>query len=148
MAAPWQLDFVESVSSVAETFGLPPSYVQVFAWLIVCEPAEQSGDGIRAALGLSSGAVSMATAALIRSGLVERIALPGDRRHFYRQRAGGWERTLRTKIDAAAELRLVAEKAIARAPSPPERLGEMRDVYAWFERRMVELLDEAPWAAP
>jgi DNA-binding transcriptional regulator GbsR (MarR family) len=141
----WQLDFIESISGVAETFGLPPSFVQVFGWLIVCDPETQSAEQIRAALGLSSGAVSMATTALVRSGLAERVSLPGRRRQHWRLRTGGWERILRAKIDAAGEIREIAEKALARAPDPPARLGEMRDVYAWAERNMLDLVERAPW---
>lgn len=144
--APWQLEFIESVSGVAEAFGLPPSFVQVFAWLIVCDPPAQSAEQIRAALGLSSGSVSMATTALVRGGLAERVSLPGQRRQLWRFRPGGWERMLRSRIDAASEIRLHTEKALARASDPPDRLGEMRDIYAWTERELTRLLDEAPWA--
>lgn len=146
VAAAWQLDFVESLAGIGDTFGLPPSYVKVFAWLLVCEPPEQPADAIRSVLGLSGGAVSMATAALIRTGLVERVTQRGDRRHFYRTRRGGWERLLLLRIAAASEARTVADEALARAPAPPSRLVEMRDAYAWFERAVADLLTASPWA--
>jgi len=143
--AAWQRTFLESIGAFADTTGLPPSYLQVFAWLVVCDPPEQSVDQIRTVLGLSSGAVSMATTTLIRAGLVERVAQPADRRHFYRFRPGGWERMLQLRIDTTREIRLLAEEVLAQAPSPPDRLAEMREIYAWFEENMTELLSTSPW---
>jgi DNA-binding transcriptional regulator GbsR (MarR family) len=143
--APWQRTFIESIGAFGETTGLPPSYLQVFAWLVVCDPPEQSVDQVRSALGLSSGAVSMAAATLIRAGLVERVSLPGDRRHFYRFRPGGWARMLELRIEATRQIRVLAEETLARAPDAPDRLAEMRAVYAWFEEHMTELLATSPW---
>ena len=135
-AADWQLEFIGRVGSIADATGLPPSYIQVFAWLVVCDPPHQSVDDIRAALGLSTGAISGATATLSRVGLVERVILPSQRRKYYRFRPGGWERMLRLRIDATAHMRVIAEEALVHAPEPPERLAEMRDIYAWFEEHV------------
>jgi DNA-binding transcriptional regulator GbsR (MarR family) len=143
MTAPeaWQLAFIERVSAAAELNGLPPSHAQVLAWLVVCEPSEQSVDDLRQALGLSAGAVSMATAALLRLGLIERIAHPGHRRMAYRLHHEGWQRLLRLRLEAAAELRAVADEALLHAPAPADRLSVMRDMYAWFEEHAAVLLD-------
>lgn len=146
VAAPWQLKFVDAIGSMADSSGLPPSHLRVFAWLVVCDPPEQSVDAIRAVVGLSSGAVSMATATLIRMGLVQRVTHPGERRHFYRFRPGGWERMLQLRIETATEIRAVAEETLAHAPEAPDRLAEMRAVYAWFEENMAELLATSPWS--
>ncbi len=142
----WQARFVERVSALADVSGLPPSHVQVFAWLVVCEPAHQSVDQMREALGLSSGAISMATANLIRMGVVERTNQPGDRRYYYRFRPGGWEQLMRLRIEATSRIREVAEQALAEAPHPPDRLAEMHNMYAWFESALADLLREQPRA--
>ena len=141
--ADWQIEFIERVGSLADASGLPPSHMQVFAWLVVCDPPHQSVEQMREALGLSVGALSMATTALISTGLVERIARPGERRLYYRFRPGGWERMLRARLEGAARMRVIADDALARAPEPPVRLSEMRDMYAWFEDNMAELMAEA-----
>ncbi|MHB8465016.1 MAG: GbsR/MarR family transcriptional regulator [Acidimicrobiales bacterium] len=142
--ARWQLEFIERVGALADVSGLPPSHVQVFAWLVVSDPPHQSSSDIRAALGLSAGAVSMATTALVRMGLVERMTQVGRRRVSYRFRPGGWERMLRVRLEAASQMRAIAEDALAHAPHPPAVLAEMRDMYGWFEDRLADLLAGAP----
>jgi DNA-binding transcriptional regulator GbsR (MarR family) len=141
--ADWQIEFIERVGSLTDVSGLPPSHVQVFAWLVVCDPAHQSVDDIRRALGLSVGAISMATTTLTSMGLVERIARPGERRLYYRFMPGGWERMLRARLEGASRMRAIADDALSRAPHPPARLAEMRDMYAWFEAHMTEMMTAA-----
>ena len=82
----------------------------------------------------------MAAGALLRLGLIERIAHPGHRRMSYRLHPEGWQHLLRLRLEAAAELRAVADEALAHAPAPAERLAVMRDMYAWFEDNASALL--------
>ena len=140
----WQAEFMQRVGAIGELGGLPPSHVQVLAWLVVCEPPEQSADQLRQALALSAGAVSMATGALMRLGLVERMAQPGHRRLSYRIHPNGWPRLLRLGLEDAAQLRALADEALSRAPSPPDRLVQLRDVYAWVEDHVAALLTQLP----
>ena len=145
--ARWQSEFVERVSSLADMSGLPPSFVRVFAWMVICDPPHQSVDDLKVTLGLSSGAISMATSTLVRLGLAERIVLPGQRRLYYRLHSNGWERMLRLRLDGATQMRVIAEEAIGSAPEgkAPDRLEQMRAVYGWFETVMADQLDGAPW---
>jgi DNA-binding transcriptional regulator GbsR (MarR family) len=140
--AEWQLEFLEQTGAMADIVGLPPSVIRVFAWLVVCEPSEQSVEDMRGALRLSAGAISAATTILGRMGVCERITMPGERRLYYRMRPGGWERLMRLRLDATAQMRAIADKAIVAAPSPQARLTEMRDLYAWFEQGLTGLVDQ------
>ena len=106
--AGWQLEFVERVGALADLSGLPPSHVQVFAWLVVCDPPHQSAGQLRETLKLSAGAISMATATLVRMGVVERIAQAGERRAYYRFHPGGWERLMRSRLLATSQMRAIA----------------------------------------
>ena len=114
----------------------------VFAGLVVCDPPHQSAGQLRETLKLSAGAISMATATLVRMGVVERIAQAGERRAYYRFHPGGWERLMRSRLLATSQMRAIAEQALAGAPRPPERLAEMHEFYSWLETRMTELLSE------
>ena len=133
---------MERAGALADVSGLPPSYIQVFAWLVVCDPPHQSVEELRETLGLSAGAISMATAALTRMGVVERVVQPGRRRLFYRLHPGAWERVLRLRLEALTQARAAAEEALTQAPEPQPRLTGMRDMYAWFESRINDLLAE------
>jgi DNA-binding transcriptional regulator GbsR (MarR family) len=145
--ADWQRRFMEQMAAVADVSGLAPSVISVFAWLIVSDPPHQTVEQMQEALSLSPGAISMATASLIRMGLVERLAQPGSRRLFYRFDRRGWAQMLRARHEATTQMRRIAEEALAHAPEPRIRLTEMRDVYAWFEKEMAQLLRSAPWAS-
>lgn len=138
--AEWQAEFVERVGALSDVTGLPPSHIRVFAWLLVCDPPEQPVDDLREALGLSAGAISMATATLVRMGFAERFTKPGGRRLYYRLHPGGWDRLLRLRLEATSRMRSIAEEALAQAPQPHARLAQMRDVYAWFEDSIARLL--------
>lgn len=140
--ADWQQEFLDQIAAAGDVAGVPPSFVRVLAWLVVCDPPHQSVEQLRAALGLSAGAVSMAANTGIRMGLVERLSRPGDRRLYYRVRPGGWDRLLVARLEATSRMRAIAERAIAQAPNATGRLAEMRDVYAWFEKNMSGLIDE------
>jgi DNA-binding transcriptional regulator GbsR (MarR family) len=143
-AADWQRDFLARMGALGDTTGLPPSFTQVFAWLIVCEPPQQSVEQLRAALGLSAGAISAATTTLIRLGLVERVSQVGQRRLAYRLRPRAWERLLRLRLDATREIGATADDALVHVPGPHERLREMRAVLAHFESTLSALLDGPP----
>jgi DNA-binding transcriptional regulator GbsR (MarR family) len=138
--ADWQLEFIDRVGAWADVSGLPPSYVRVFAWLVVCDPPEQSVEELRARLGLSAGAISMATAALGRMGIVERVARSGERRAYYRFHPRGWEQVLRLRLEATAQTRAAAKEALSRASDRHLRLEGMHDMYAHFERSIAEYL--------
>ena len=141
-AAPWQMEFVERCGLLlTDLTAMPPSHTRVLAWLIVCEPAEQSVDDLRAALALSAGAISMATAALVRMGAVERTTRPGSHRRHYRIDAASWKRVVQMRREQVAQLRSAAEQALAHAPRPQPRLEEMQAIYAWFEQTAADYVE-------
>jgi DNA-binding transcriptional regulator GbsR (MarR family) len=138
--ADWQLEFIDRIGSSADVSGLPPSYIRVLAWLLVCDPPEQSVEDLRSALDLSAGAVSMATAALGRMGFVERVASRGDRRLRYRFHPRAFETVIELRLAATTQARLAAEIALRHAPGPSPRLEGLRDLYAFFEDGIAEYL--------
>lgn len=137
--APWQAGFVDRCALLlGDATGMPPSHARVFAWLVVCEPAEQSTEELQAALGLSAGAVSMATAALVRIGVVDRTVRGGTRRLHYRIDPDGWQRLMRMRIEVIRQLRSTAAQALPHARESRQRLDEMHALYGWFERTAAE----------
>jgi len=138
--AGWQLECLDRMGASADVSGLPPSHIRVFAWLLVCDPPEQSVEDLRSALGLSAGAVSMATAALGRMGFVERVARAGDRRLRYRFPPKAFERVIELRLAATTQARVAADTALRNAPRPAPRLEGLRDMYAFFEESIAEYL--------
>lgn len=140
----WRQSFVEDLGVLALDAGVPRATVRVLAWLVVCEPSEQCAPEIQNALHLSAGAVSAATRTLVGTGMLERAAHPGDRHIYYRLRAGGWESALHSRLRTLVRIREVADRALQANPRADHRLHDLRDVYAWFEEQLDELLARRP----
>lgn len=137
----WRAGFVEELGGLATELGASPAAARVLAWMVVCEPPEQSAADIQSALELSAGAVSAATRVLVAMHLLERTARARDRRRYYRLRPGGWVRALEQRLRTSTQLRDIADRTMTAAgPHADSRLRDMRDAYAWFESALDELL--------
>jgi hypothetical protein len=135
----WRDAFVEELGALGPELGLPRAMMRITAWMMVCDPPEQSAQQIQNGVRLSAAAVSAATQQLITAGMLERVSRPGDRKTYYRLASGGWDAPLAAKLRALGRLRHVADKGIAAAGKRADyRLIEMRDAFAWFEDQLDE----------
>ena len=127
---------------VLSGMGLPQAYGKLLGWLLICDPAAQSGAELAAALGLSKGSVSAGLRTLEASGLVRRVAMPGRRGTFFEMtpdaimRAAGSE-----KFTLFREL-MDRGLAVLGGPDAPggERLRTTRDFYAFLEVEVPKLI--------
>lgn len=134
--------WVEETALLFEAAGLPRMAGRVLAFLLVAEPAEQSAKEMGEALSASKGALSGALNLLTRLQLVERLRRPGERADRYAVRPGAWRRLLLEKVRALSLYREQAEKGLALVGEVRgERLREMRELYAFFERELPKLLE-------
>ncbi len=78
--------FIEQAADVMDEDGLPHMAGRVIGALLVCVPPYMSLAELAEDVQASKGAISMATQLLLRLGFIERISLPGERRHYYRLR--------------------------------------------------------------
>jgi len=84
--------FIEDAGDMLGEHGLPHMAGRVVGSLLVSEPRFRSLDELAEDLGASKGSISMATQLLLRLELIEKISVPGERRHFYQIRSGVWAR--------------------------------------------------------
>lgn len=75
--------YIEEVGLWASRQGMPPAYGRLLAWLLICDPPQQTSAELAESLGLSKGSVSSGMRMLERSGLARRIAIIGQRGHAY-----------------------------------------------------------------
>lgn len=137
-----QRRYAEEAGVVLSGMGLPQAYGKLLGWLLICDPAAQSGAELAAALGLSKGSVSAGLRTLEASGLVRRVAMPGRRGTFFEMtpdaimRAAGSE-----KFTLFREL-MDRGLAVLGGPDAPggERLRTTRDFYAFLEVEVPELI--------
>jgi DNA-binding transcriptional regulator GbsR (MarR family) len=128
----------------SKSYGLPPMTGRVLAWLLVCEPEEQTAAQLAEALNASKGSISGATTMLVRSGLVDRLHLPGERADRFRMRPDAWDEQVRNQGVTEARA-LIARGLDALADEPPARrarLEELDAFYAWWQSRAPALWDE------
>jgi DNA-binding transcriptional regulator GbsR (MarR family) len=143
--ADWRRRFVEDMGGLTLLAGLPRAVMRVLAWMIVCEPRDQTARDIQRDLNLSAGSVSAAVRGLCDVGMIERVAQPGDRRIHYRISSQGWESALEARFRVLTELRRVAERAVDAADGEDdERLHEMRDTFALMEEGVQRIMRAGP----
>ena len=103
-SAPTRAELLDWVERVAMLFhndsGLPPITGRIFGWLMVCDPPEQSGAAIAAAIGASRASITTNVRVLTAAGLVRRLTRPGDRTAYYVIDEDAWEQVV-TRRNAA-----------------------------------------------
>lgn len=138
-------DFIEEMGLALEHSGLPRMVGRVLGALLVAEPSEQSAEALMKALRASRGSISSSTRILIQTGLIERVSKPGERRDYFRTRAGAWAEITRARMASLSLFRRLGEKGLTvlEGGDPELRRGleEMRDFYAYWEREFPSLFE-------
>jgi DNA-binding transcriptional regulator GbsR (MarR family) len=131
--------FADDIGLFNEQLGFPRIWGRVLGWLLVCQPNIQSAEELAMALHASRGSVSMATQALIRTGMVERQTVRGDRRTYYRIRPGAWTAVFEDQTRIATELRGLAERGLTLLNDEPaerrDRMEELHDLAAFTNEK-------------
>ena len=149
--------FIEDSGDVMDEHGLPRMAGRVIGALMICTPPYLSHEELAEQLQASKGSISMSTQLLVRLSFVERISLPGHRRHYYRLRENLWNELLSTRTEHILQHLKLVEDGLALLKDEPveakirlielkvfsdfvlEALPEMAD--RW-ERRRPELMKE------
>jgi DNA-binding transcriptional regulator GbsR (MarR family) len=139
-------DFIDGFAHLMHSQrGVPLVGGRIFAYLLVCEPAEQTAAQISAAVGASLGTVSSMTRLLLGARLIERLTHRGERSAVYVISDGAMSSITRATIEAAQAAREMTDRGLAlmadRPPPSRARLQDLRDVYLIFEKSMPALLD-------
>lgn len=141
--------FVEEMGLLFSELGSQRMVGRVLGALLVCDPAHQSSSQLQDLLDASAGSISTTTRTLVQMGMVEKVAIPGERATFYRLRDHLWVDLMRRRLGFLVMMREAAERGLAvldgASDARTERLRSFRDFYAFMERRMPEMLDE--WIA-
>ena len=137
--------FVDATGEwVSRSYGLTRMTGRVLAWLLVCDPPEQTAAQLADALKASKGSISTATGQLVRARLVERLHIRGERAGRFRMRPEAWDDQLRDQgVDQAREVITLGLQALdGEPPARRARLDELDAFYAWYESRLPSLWDE------
>ena len=146
MSEPNEKAFAERMGDFFDRLGLPRIAGKLFGYLLVCDPPEQNADQLKEFVSASAGSVSTMLRMLQLSGMVERRSEPGGRRLWYWIAPGAFSRVLTMRMQLVGELSALAETGLAEMKltgrgKRGERLREMRDCYAFFDREFPVLVE-------
>jgi DNA-binding transcriptional regulator GbsR (MarR family) len=136
--------FVEAMGQYLGGYGMTPMAGRMWAWLLVCDPPEQTAADLADALRASRGAISGAAASLASAGLIRRIRRRGDRREYFSAPPGTFDTLLRSAGTAYGQLLRVIDTGLAAVEGRPagrERLQEVHDALAFVAAEYPRLLD-------
>ena len=138
--------FVEELGMQFELeAGAPRMVGRVLGWLLACDPPEQSAAELAHTLQASKGSISTATRVLLRMGLVERLRVRGERFDRFRALPDAWDEYLwrDEQFEAPRRVLRIGLQALAdEKPARRERLEQMDQIYAWWQRRLPQLREE------
>ncbi|MGP3960734.1 GbsR/MarR family transcriptional regulator [Nonomuraea sp. 3N208] len=95
------LAWVERVATfVSEEWGLAPITGRILGWLMACDPPEQTGGEIAAAIGASRASLTTNLQLLTSIKLIRRVRKPGERNVYYVIEDDAWSKVARQKLAA------------------------------------------------
>lgn len=138
---PEEQEFIERWSAILALEGLPPIAGRLWAWLLVCEPPEQTVEQIAQAIGASRGAISGAVRWLEPSGLILRTKRRGDRREYWRTSPDAMIRSVEAKERQTRPSLEALDRALgALSDRSAESLDRLREAHRLYSM----LLDTFP----
>jgi hypothetical protein len=130
--------FVEQLGQHLYSRGMQRMSGRMWAWLLICDPPEQTAGALSEALHASRGAISGAARDLATVGLIRRGKRRGERREYFSAPPGSIRRLIIASGTMLTHGREIADEGLAlladRPPAARARLQEFRDVYAYYER--------------
>ncbi len=143
--------FIEDVGLLFEQVGHPRMAGRIMGWLLICDPPQQSTTDLAQMLAASKASISTMTRLLVQMNLIERVGVPGHRLDHYRIKAGAWTELMRQTFDEIVAGRQLAERGLellqGKSAETKQRLKEIHDLYAFFEKEFPVLLErwEKEW---
>lgn len=138
--------FVEEMGQYMGGYKLTPMAGRLWAWLLICEPTEQTAADLAEALQASRGAISGAAAFLSAAGMIRRARRRGDRREYLSAPAGTFDTLLRGIGSTYTRLVEITEDGLgATADRPPRsraRLEEVHDATMFIRSALPGLVDQ------
>ena len=138
--------FVEAMGHYMGSYKLTPMAGRLWAWLLICEPPEQTAAELAESLQASRGAISGAAGFLSATGMIRRVRRRGDRREYFSAPPGTFDAILRGVGVAYTRLVEITEEGLAATADRPERsrarLQEVHDATAFIRNVFPALIDQ------
>ena len=118
---PGEATFVEEMGQFLGSSGMTPMAGRMWAWLLICDPLEQTASDLATELHASRGAISGTARLLESAGMIRRARRRGDRREYFTAPAGALEALLAGAGSMYGRFRAITEDGLAGPPhwGPP-----------------------------
>lgn len=137
--------FVDEMGQYLGSYKFVPMSGRLWAWLLICEPTEQTAADLAAELQASRGAISAAVAFLSSAGMIRRSRRRGDRREYFSAPPGTFNSILRSIGAAYGRLVQITEDGLGalteRPPEMRQRLLEVHDAASFLQRDLPVLIE-------
>lgn len=137
--------FVDRMARILASEGLPPVAGRMWAWLLICDPPDQTAAQLAVAIGASRGSISGMARLLEPSGLVQRATRRGDRREYYSAAPDAMIRVLEARDRQLRPALELFDQALGdlgqRGNGSLDRLRDARALYAFMAREFPALID-------
>lgn len=119
---------------------------KIFAYLLICNPPEQTQQQITKSLKIALGSASTMIRMLAQAKIIEEFTKPNIRPKFYRVKSGGWEKHFLTTLQNLSTVRnLLGEgRSLLKNKSSrlTKRIDELDNLYAFFERELPIIISK------
>ncbi len=137
--------FVEAMGQFLGSSGMTPMAGRMWAWLLICEPPEQTAADLADALKASRGAISGTARLLATAGMIRRTTRRGDRREFFSAPPSAFQALLAGAGASYRRFREITEQGLAavadRPPAARARIQEVHDAYVFIEREVPAIME-------
>ena len=135
-----QRQFIEEMGDLIGEHGLPHMAGRVIGALIVCSPPIMSLDQLADTLQASKGSISMSTQLLLRLGIITRVSVPGERKHYVQIQPRMGESLFLDRSDhVERHLSVIRTGLEAKANEPIEVRERLIEMKVFFEFILQEL---------
>jgi hypothetical protein len=129
-----ELDFADQVGRhFVRYYGMPPLPGRVLAWLLICEPPDQTAAQLAETLSASRSAIGAAVSTLENWNLLQRARRPGERAdHIFLRGALGVQ-SLDDTAEYAALRELARQGLELLRDEPPARRARLEEMAAFTD---------------
>lgn len=139
-----ELHFAEDWGMVFELLALPRMAGRVWAALAMTPESYLSASDLEDRLEASAGSVNSALQFLVRQGALERVRVPGQRRHYFGLRAGHVEVLIGRRLAVMGEVKDLAARGVRQFADRPvvrARFQEVYEFYQWVDAEITALIE-------
>ena len=137
--------FVEEMGQYLGSVGMTPMAGRMWAWLLICDPPEQTAAELADALLASRGAISGTGRILENVGFIRRSRRRGDRREYFSAPPGAFRALLLGASEIYRRFREVSEHGLEVVADRPaaarRRIEEVHDFIVFVEGLLPSMLE-------